>query len=208
MTQALAGFNEHGIILATDSRASRFDAAGKAEFFQVKKLLPLGKYAAILSGGAGVSVALSQALRREIGHRRGLDHLEDMADFALSFLSQGYQQHLQRHGPEPEGFRRLYFILAGFAADRPPPGFSLYLLGSEENELPLRNIPTGNLVVMPRNLGMEMRLVKALNHGTPLEELQAMSREFLEKMAAAKEEVGAPFYFAAITAGGYREIKP
>ena len=40
MTQALAGFNEHGIVLATDSRASRFDAAGRAEYFQVKKLLP------------------------------------------------------------------------------------------------------------------------------------------------------------------------
>lgn len=207
MTQALAGFNEHGIILATDSRASRFDAAGKAEFFAVKKLLPLGSHAAILSGGAGVSVALAQALRREIGHRRGLDHLEDMVDFAQDFLSQGYQRHLARHGPEPEGFRRIYFILAGCAADRPPPGFSLYLLGSEENELPLRNIPTGNLVVMPRNLGMETRLFKALHQGTLLEELLTLSRGFLEKMAAAKEEVGAPFYFAAITANGYREVR-
>ena len=206
MTQALAGFNEHGIVLATDSRASRFDAAGRAEYFAVKKLLPLGRHAAILSGGAGVSVALSQALRREIGHRRGLDHLDDMADFALNYLSQGYRQHLARHGPEPEGFRRIYFILAGYAEDKPLPGFSLYLLGSEENDLPLRNIPTGNLVVMPRNLGMEMRLSKALNQGTPLEELLALSKDFLEKMAAAKEEVGEPFYFASLTAAGYREV--
>ncbi|MCX5892189.1 MAG: hypothetical protein NTW80_04320 [Deltaproteobacteria bacterium] len=206
MTQALAGYNEHGIVLATDSRASRFDAAGRAEYFAVKKLLPLGRHAAILSGGAGVSVALAQALGREIGHRRGLDYLDDMADFALNYLSQGYQQHLERHGPEPEGFRRIYFILAGYAADRPPPGFSLYLLGSEENELPLRNIPTGNLVVMPRNLGMEMRLFKALNQGATPEELLAISKEFLEKMAAAKEEVGPPNYFASITAAGYREV--
>ena len=206
MTQALAGYTEHGIVLATDSRASRFDAAGRAEYFQVKKLLPLGRHAAILSGGAGVSVALSQALRREIGHRRGLDHLEDMADFALHFLSQGYEEHLARHGPEPEGFRRIYFILAGYAPDRPPPGFSLYLLGSEENELPLRNIPTGNLVVMPRNLGMEMRLFKALNQETPLAELLALSKDFLEKMAAAREEVGPPFYFASLTPAGYREV--
>ncbi len=116
MTQALAGFNEHGVILATDSRASRFDAAGRAEYFRVKKLLPLGSRAAILSGGAGVSLPLSQALRREIGRQRGLDHLEDMVDFALGFLSQGYRRFLARHGPEPEGFRRLYFILAGAVA--------------------------------------------------------------------------------------------
>jgi hypothetical protein len=205
MTQALAGYNEHGIVLATDGRASRFDATGRAEYFQVKKVLPLGRHAAILSGGAGVSVALSQDRRREIGHRRGLDHLDDMADFALNFLSQGYGQHLARHGPEPEGFRRIYFILSGYAEDRPPPGFSLYLLGSEENELPLRNIPTGNLVVMPRNLGMELRLFKALNGGATLEELLALSEDFLEKMAAAKEEVGPPNYFATISAAGYRE---
>lgn len=206
MTQALAGYNEYGIMLATDSRASHFDAPGRAEYFQVKKLLPLGRHAAILSGGAGVSVALSQALRREIGHCRGLDHPDDMANFALNFLSRGYQQHLARHGPEPEGFRRIYFILAGYAADQPPPGFSLYLLGSEENELPLRNIPVTNLVVMPRNLGMEMRLFKTLNQGVPLEELLALSKGFLEKMAAAKEEVGEPYYFATITTAGYREV--
>lgn len=208
MTQALAGFNEHGMVLATDSRASRFDAAGRAEHFAVKKLLPLGSHAAILSGGAGVGVALAQALRREIGRRRGLEHPDDMADFALSFLSQGYQHHLQRHGPEPEGFRRLYFILAGYSEDKAPPGFSLYLLGSEENELPLRNIPTGNLVVMPRNLGLEMRLSQALNRGTTLPELLDLSKSFLEKMAEAEAEVGPPFYFATITAAGYREAKP
>ena len=208
MTQALAAFNEHGIVLATDSRASRFDPAGQPEYFSVKKLLPLGSHAAILSGGAGVSAALSRALQREIGRRRGLKHLEDMADFALDFLSEGYGRHLARHGPEPEGFRRLYFILAGYSPDQPPPGFSLFLMGSEENELPLRHIPTTNLVVMPRNLGMEMRLFKALNQGATLEALLRMSLDFLGKMAAAKEEVGDPFYFATITAAGYREVKP
>jgi hypothetical protein len=208
MTQALAGFNEHGLVLATDSRASRFDAAGRAEYFAVKKLLPLGSHAAILSGGAGVGVPLAQALRREIGRRRGLEHPDDLADFALSFLSQGYQRHLERHGPEPEGFRRLYFILAGYSDDRPPPGFSLYLLGSEANELPLRDIPTANLVVMPRNLGLEMRLFQALNRGAALEEVLAMSRDFLGKMAATEAEVGPPFYFATITVAGYREVEP
>jgi hypothetical protein len=207
MTQALAGFNEHGIVLATDGRASRFDAAGRAEYFSVKKLLPLGSHAAILSGGAGVSVALSRALQREIGRRRGLEHLEDVADFALDLLSEGYGRHLARHGPEPEGFRRLYFILAGYSPDHPPPGFSLILLGSEENELPLRHIPATNLVVMPRNLGMEMRLVKALSQGASLQELLHLSRDFLEKMAAAKEEVGAPFYYATLTAAGYGEVR-
>ena len=110
------------------------------------------------------------------------------------------------HGPEAEGFRRIYFILAGYVPDSPPPHFQMVLLGSEENELPLRRIQIGNVVVMPRNLGMEMRLFKALNQGADLEEVLHLSKDFLEKMAAVKEEVGPPFHYATITSRGYQSI--
>jgi hypothetical protein len=205
MTQALAAFDDHGLVLATDSRATRFTEGGQAEFFAVDKLFPLGKWAAILSGGAGVSVHLTLALRHSIGQRRGLDDLEDMVEFALEFLGRGYAQYLRQHGPEPEGFRRLYFIMAGYSNHYALPGYKLYLLGSEENE-PLKVIPVTNLVVMPRNLGMEMRLFKALTVHAPLPELLALSQDFLEKQAAAKEEVGPPYAYATITPEGYREM--
>jgi hypothetical protein len=206
VTQTLAAFDDHGLVLATDSRATRFTEGGQAEFFAVDKLFPLGKWAAILSGGAGVSVPLTLALRHAISQRRGLDDLEDMTEFALEFLRQGYAQHLSQRGPEPEGFRRLYFIMAGFSEHYPHPGYKLYLLGSEENE-PLKVIPVTNQVVMPRNLGMEMRLFKVLATQAPLPELLALSKDFLEKQAAAKEEVGPPYTYATITPAGYQEAK-
>jgi hypothetical protein len=204
LTQALAGFNQHGLVLATDSLATRFDAAGSPEFFNVEKLFPLGPHHAIMSGGAGVSVSLAHAFRRMILRHPSPLALEDLVDFALAYLSQGYARHLQQHGPEPEGFRRIYFILAGYELEAPAPGYGLALLGSEDNELPLKIIPVGNQVVMPRNLGMEMRLFNALEEGMGLMELLAMSRDFLDKQAQAKEEVGPPFYFATITPAGYR----
>jgi hypothetical protein len=206
MTQALAGFNDHGIVLATDSLATRFDTAGQPEVFNVNKLLALGRHSAILSGGAGVSVSLSFGLRRQIARHAGPLELEEMVEFALPFLSDGYGRHLETHGPEAEGFRRIYFILAGYVPDSPPPHFQMVLLGSEENELPLQRIQIGNVVVMPRNLGMEMRLFKALNQGGDLEEVLHLSKDFLEKMAAVKEEVGPPFHYATITSRGYQSI--
>jgi len=206
MTQALAGFNEHGIVLATDSRATRFDVGGQPEVFNVNKLFALDRNCGILSGGAGVSVSLSLALRRQIARHPGPLELEEMAEFALPFLSQGYGRYLETHGPEAEGFRRIYFILAGHVPDSSPPHFGMVLLGSEDNELPLRRIETGNVVVMPRNLGMEMRLFKALSQGADLEEVLHLSRDFLEKMAAVKEEVGPPFHYATITSRGYQPI--
>jgi hypothetical protein len=51
-----------------------------------------------------------------------------------------------------------------------------------------------------------MRLFKALNQGADLEEVLHLSKEFLEKMAAVKEEVGPPFHYATITARGYQSI--
>jgi len=206
MTQALAAFNEHGIVLATDSRATRFSEDGAPEIFQVNKLFPLGTCCAILSGGAGVSVPLSLELRRVLARHRGPLDPEEIARFAQPFLSQGYARHLEKHGPEPPGFRRLYFILAGYSKESPPPGFSLVLLGSEENELPLKVIPVQQVVVMPRNLGMEMRLFQAVNRGAPLDELLHLGRDFLEKQADLKEEVGPPFYFATITREGYQPV--
>lgn len=206
MTQALACFNDHGVVLATDSLATRFTESHQPEFFNVEKLYALGTYNAVLSGGAGVSVPLTLALRYEISRRRGLEDVEEIVEFALPFLSRGYARYLEQHGPEPEGFRRLYFIIAGFSPHRPPPGYGLYLLGSEENELPLRLMPSQNIIVMPRNLGMEMRLVRATAAQAELSELLLLAKEFLEKQAALKEEVGPPFYFGTITTSGFQPV--
>jgi 20S proteasome alpha/beta subunit len=206
MTQTLAGLNEHGIVLATDSRATRFDDAGHIEVFTVNKLFSLDSHTAILSGGAGVSVPLSLALRQQIIRHPGSLLFEEMVEFALPFLSRGYERHLEAHGPEAEGLRRIYFILAGYDPETPPPHFVMVLLGSEENELPLQQIQIGNVVVMPRNLGMEMRLFQALSRNADLVEILDLSRDFLENMAAVNQEVGAPFQFAVITSQGYQPI--
>ncbi|MDI6853605.1 MAG: hypothetical protein QME75_08395 [Deltaproteobacteria bacterium] len=206
MTQALAGFNEHGLILATDSLATSFDEAGTPGYFNVEKLFPLSRFCAILSGGAGLSIPLSQALRQEVARRRGLEDIEELVDFSQPFLSRAYARHLAEHGPGLEGLERVYFILAGYSPHLPPPGYLLSLLGSEEGE-PLHVMPVGNVIVMPRHLGMEMRLFKALAAGADMEELLNASKEFLEKMALTKEEVGPPFYYATITPEGYRQVE-
>ncbi|MDD3581764.1 MAG: hypothetical protein PHW74_12170 [Desulfobacca sp.] len=207
MTQALVGFNEYGIILATDSRATRFAEDGQSHYSTIEKLFPLGTHAAVLSGGSGVSVPLSLALRHEV-EQRGLVEIQDIVEFAVPFLSRAYGRYLEQHGPELEDLRRIYFILAGYSPNTPPPGYQAVLLASENNALPLERIPIQPLVVMPRHLGMEIRLLKALQQGTPLAELLTLSCEFLEKMAAAQAEVAPPFYFATITPAGYQPALP
>jgi hypothetical protein len=207
MTQALAGFNANGIVLASDSRATRYTEGGEQEFFSVEKLYPIGLQMAILSGGSGLSVPLSLALRHQLIRREGLMDMEELVAFSLEFLSRGYGQHLERHGPDREGLRRIYFILAGFFPELPPPGYRLFLLGSEENELPLRRMEVGNVVVMPRNMGIEVRLSRALSLNGPLDDILKMSRDFLEKMTGIQDVVGPPFFFATLTKErGYQAV--
>jgi hypothetical protein len=205
LTQVIGAYNQNGLILASDSRATTFDEEGQSRHFTVSKLFPLGNHAAVVSGGAGVSIPLSLALRHEVDERH-LSDVDDIVAFAGPFLSCGYGRYLEEHGPEQEELRRLNFILAGCSLKARSPLYRLYLLESENNVLPLRIFPLASLIVMPRNLGMEMRLMKALQQGDSLPQLLDLSREFLEKMAALRDGVGPPFVFATITPQGYRQV--
>ena len=206
MTQTLVGYNQHGIIMASDSRATRFTPAGAKEYFAVEKLFPLGRYCGMVSGGSGVSIPLSHLLVQEV-QRRGLLGVEDILEFAVPFLSEQYGAYLEANGPEEhEELRRLNFIVAGYSLEDLDSQYQIYLVESENNALPFKVTPAKPLLVMPRNLSMEMRLFKALTAGTALAALLAMCQEFLEKMAALQEEIGPPFYFATITRAGFQRL--
>jgi hypothetical protein len=208
MTQTLVGYNQHGIIMASDSRATRFEAQGRQEFFSVEKLFPLGRYAGVVSGGSGVSIPLTHLLLREVQHR-SLLAVEDILECAVPFLSEQYGRYLAQHGPEKEEeFRRLNFIIAGYSLEDPENQYRIYLVESEQNALPFKVTPVQPLLVMPRNLSMERRFYQALTTGADLDELARMCLEFLEKISNIQDEIGPPFYFAAITRAGYRTITP
>lgn len=206
MTQTLVGFNQHGMVMASDSRATRFTPTGRKEYFTVEKLFPLGRYCGIVSGGSGVSIPLTHLLRQEV-QRRGFMGIEDILEFAVPYLSEHYGHYLQAHGPEAqEELRRLNFIIAGYSLEDPDLQYQIYLVESENNALPFKVTPVQPLLVMPRNLSMEMRLGKALAAGLPLPALLEMCQTFLGKMAELQDEVGPPFYFATITRAGMRRL--
>ncbi len=206
MTQTLVGFNQHGLVMASDSRATRFTPSGAKEYFAVEKLFPLGRYCGIVSGGSGVSIPLTHLLRQEV-QRRSLLGVEDILECAVPFLSEQYGAFLETHGPEEhEELRRLNFILAGYSLEDEDSQYQIYLVESENNALPFKVTPAQPLLVMPRNLSMEMRLFKALSAGTPLNELVEMCLTFLEKMAAVQEEIGPPFICATITRAGFQRL--
>ena len=114
-----------------------WSAAARGQYSPVGQSLP-GR------GGVGGSLAV-----------------EDIVKFAVPYLSEHYEGYLRKHGSEPEEeLRRLNFIISGYSLEGSEP-YGIYLLESEKNALPFKVFPARTLLVMPRNLGMERRFLKA-----------------------------------------------
>jgi hypothetical protein len=219
MTQIIACSTPEGIVLATDSRATWFNGTGEKRHFSLKKLLPLTSHSALLSAGAGIGVEMSLAFQNFL-RRRGIEAIEEVVPMALSFFTDQYGKWLGKREmdrasstPTPDGtseeafpLNEVYLILAGYSfRDRAQP-YHLHLLSSEGGGTSVKVLPTSHIVVVPRSLSMERRLAAQRETGSPLDSLLSLCKSFLKKRSGGGEDVGPPFYFAAITPSGYKEI--
>jgi hypothetical protein len=219
MSQIIACSTHEGIVLATDSRATWFDETGEKKHFSLKKLLPLTSHSALLSAGAGIGVEMSLAFQNFL-QRRGTEAIEDVASTALYFLGNQYQEWSERRGKShsfspqtPDGtseealpLNEVYLILAGYSfRDRAQP-YHLHLFSSEGEGGSIKAFSTSRIIFVPRSLSMERRLGAQRETGSSLDSLLTLCKSFLKKRSGEGEEVGPPFYFAAITRSGYKEI--
>jgi hypothetical protein len=206
-------------VLATDSRATRFDGPGEKKHFSLKKLFRLTSHSALLSAGAGIGVEMSLAFQGFL-QRRGTEAIEDVAHIALFFFTDQYGKWSGGRGipfaasplttgktsEEALPLNEVYLILAGYSfRDRARP-YHLHLFSSEGGGTSIKTLPTSHIVVVPRSLSMERRLEAQRETGSALDPLLTLCKSFLKKRSGEGEEVGPPFYFAAITPSGYKEI--
>ncbi len=218
MTQLIACSTHEGIVLATDSVATRFDPSGDTRHFKLKKLLRLNSYAAMVSAGAGIGVEMGNAFQRFVQDRK-VDGIEEIFRFAFPFFTDEYGKYLKeertpssRYGEETENAHEeafpltgIYIILAGYSFKDRLQSYHLQLLGNDEEGEPIRIYPTTPILVIPRSLSMERRLAAQREGGASLDQLLYLSESFLKKRSE-DEEVGPPFHFATITSGGFKEI--
>jgi len=219
MTQIIACSTAEGIVLATDSRATWFDEAGERRHFSLKKLLRLTSHSALLSAGAGIGVEMSLAFQDFI-QRGGTEAVEDVARMALFFFNDQFGkppgQREIPHTPSPLvldqtsedalPLNEVYIILAGYSfRDRSQP-YTLYLFSSEGEGNSIKALSTSQIIVVPRSLSMERKLVVQRETESPLDRVLSLCSSFLKRRSGEGEEVGPPFYFATITRLGYKEI--
>lgn len=219
MTQIIACSTREGIVLATDSRATRFDEVGEMRHFNLKKLLRLGSHSAMLSAGAGIGVEMSLAFQNFL-QRQGAETIDDIVAMALSFFTDQYEKWLGQRGmrdpfsPPPSDeadeasapLNEVYLILAGYSLKDPAQPYVLHLFSSEGERISIKPVSTSQIIVVPRSLSIERRLEALRETGAPLDQLLSLSKSFLKRRSTEEEEVGPPFYFATITPAGYKEV--
>jgi hypothetical protein len=210
MTQILSGITSEGIMVATDSTATEFDAQGEERRFPVDKLFSVGSHAFIVSGGMGVSVELSFRFKR-YAEGRELLGIEAMSAVAGAFLSGQLNELLQaspRMQDRSDEVERVYFLLGGYSFRSVGNPYQLALWGSEAGEVPLKRMQVGVSVAIPRSLSAEVRLNRMSAEKRPLGEILDFAHEFLAKLAVSNPDVGPPFRFGVVTSSGFRLVEP
>lgn len=210
MTQILSAIASEGIMVATDSMATAFDAPGEERRFPVDKLFAVGTHAFIVSGGMGISVEHSLRFKR-YAEERGLLDIEAMIPPAGAFLSAQVGEMSQAGEGTPgerEDLTRIYFLLGGYSFRSVETPYQLALWGSEAGQVPLKRIQVGAGVAIPRALAAEVRLNRMAMEKRPLGEMLDFAHQFLGKLAASNPEVGPPFRFGVVTSGGFRLVEP
>jgi hypothetical protein len=207
MAQLIACHNNHGIVLAADSKALDFNDKGQMIDLKVERLVQLGRHAAILAGGAAQAAHMARALKAFIASE-GLSDIEDIYQAALPFLGSEYARFLRHKCQEPEldPLLHVYFILAGYTSRSPEHPRRMYLLWTKKKLPQLDGDEITTAYTVPRRMGLEYNLNQMAKSNAAVDEILVKMKDGLEALGRNNEEVGPPFAFAVITQYGLEKI--
>jgi hypothetical protein len=207
MAQLIACHNNHGIVLAADSKALDFNDNGQLIDYTVDRLVQLGKHAAILAGGAAQAAHMAKALKSFV-ESEGLSDIEDIYQAALPFLGSEYARFLRHKCQEPEldPLMHVYFILAGYTARSSQQPRRVYFLWTKKKLPQLDGDEISNAFTVPRRMGLEYNLNQLAKSNAAIDEILAKIKDGLETLGRNNEEVGKPFAYAVLTQYGLERI--
>ncbi len=208
MTQEIVYRCPDGIVLASDSLVVRIDESGRRDHASARKIFPLGRWAALLTAGAFRGVQISQRFA-QWAEAEGLEFLEDLGPAALEVFEKEYQSFIQENeawfAAHPQAYRSLYVLLAGWSRRSDSAAWEILFLSSEEHRLPFQVLPVGDVLTIPRRLGLEGQLMARLKWASSLEDVASFCHSALGVLTERDPgEVGGPFYTAILDGEGFR----
>jgi hypothetical protein len=207
MSQLIVCRNQNGIVLAADSKALDFDAAGHVHEYTVERLVQLNETTAVLAGGAVAGAHMADALRRFVAEEK-LTGVEDVYNAALPFLASEYERFMRKSCefmPLDPG-HHVHFIIAGRMENDPQNPFHLYFLWTKRKLPQLDGDEIGAAFAVPRLLRVEYRLSRMASENAPLDRVLSEVSLALERQTEAQEDVAGPFAYAVIDESGFRDL--
>jgi hypothetical protein len=206
MSQLMACLNDHGIILASDSKAVDFNSSGEILELTVNRLMPLSHHTAIMAGGAAEGIAICQSLKNFIVDE-GLNDVQAVYNAALPFLATEFDKFMRRRCETLpiDPIHHVYFILGGYTPKAPTRPFRLYLLWTKKKLPQLDGDEISVAYTVPRIIGLEHKLNQLCRQNSPLDTILLEIKRGMKTQSEKNEEIGPPFYYSFITQDGYQQ---
>jgi hypothetical protein len=205
MSQLIACKNQHGIVLAADSKAVDIDASGKIMEYSVSRLLRLTDHTAILSGGAAAGENMAKALRGFVAEEN-MNDVDAVYNAALPFLASEYTEYMRKACEvQPlDPVHHVHFILAGRSTRDPKNLFKMYFLWTKKKLPQLDGDEITTAFSVPRMIRLEYRLSQMAVDNADIDRLLAVIQEGMALQAENNEEIGGPFHYAVVTHKGIK----
>ena len=208
MTQIFGYHTPHTILLATDSLALCPDPKGGWERKTVRKIVHLSPSVVLLSGGAGIGLALAHRFA-DVVRSQGLWDVESIFPKALPFVRA--QAPLIKDAidfsppPATPDVHRYYILLSGMSLRSDPPSARWMLIGAESAHAQVERIAIGSALAVPRHMGFEVRASRLAGTEEDLHTVEQLMGELLQRRAAQSQDAAPPYVMLRINADGIRE---
>lgn len=206
MTQLIVAKNNHGIVMAADSKAYDFDLQGNMQEVTVNPLIKLGQYTMILAGGDADAVQIAQSLAGFI-LAEGLSKTGEIITAAMPFINSEYEKVMRKkcNCLPVDPVQHMYFILAGMNEDQDPT-FQVNLIWNRKKLPQLDQEEIKTAFSVPRLMGLEYTLATKISQGASLQELSDLIRKkMLDLQQKDDSLMSSPLHLATITSSGLQE---
>ena len=203
MSQLIACKNQHGIVLATDSKAVDIDTSGNLVEYSVSRLLTLTDHTVILSGGAAAGESMAKALKAFIAEEN-INDVDAVYNAALPFLASEYTEYMRKACEvQPlDPVHHVHFILAGRSTRDPNNPFKMYFLWTKKKLPQLDGDEITAAFSVPRMIRLEYRLSQMVAENNDIGKIQEAIHEGMISQAKNNEEIDGPFTYAIISEDG------
>jgi hypothetical protein len=203
MGQLIACAVPEGILVASDSRAELFDVTGEERFINLERLIPIAPHALIASAGAEEGHDLCQQFA-SFAKDEGLADIDALIEAAPAFFVSRYDEVMRKicEVLPTEPLHSMYLLLAGYSQKTPNNPNRLFIMWNRAKPPKIEANHVTPVFTMPRRMGLEFKLNQLVTRKAPLQEVVALARQGMEKLAAKDEYIGPPYHYLTVTAAG------